>query len=236
MHCTVEEAEIEQECAGMRAIAAAVLAMNLVACGRASDVITFSPVPLPEPLPAPPPPEPVIESVSLVPAGTRLRVALSETVGTLSRVGDRFSAIVTSPLFTTGGAVVVPAGSVASGTITAIDPAGYAGSRALVRLDIDRITVNGRTHPLSATIVEVDPELPPEEEARLASLSRNGAEKGVILGSIYTDAELRTVLKDRSIAAGRGTVISLGDGTIEPALPAGTVLTLRTTRDLLLAG
>lgn len=215
----------------MRAIAV-ILSIGLVSCGRAADGITFSPVPLPEPLPAPPPPEPVIESINAIPTGTRIAVALSDTVSTRNQVDDRFHAIVTTPLLTTAGAIVVPVGSVISGVITAVDRAGYAGSRGFVRLNVDRITVNGRTHPLSATIVDVDPELSPEKKARLAGLYDGGAETGVILGGIYTDTELRNVLNGRSIVAGDGTVISLGNGEVEPALPAGTVLTLRTNREL----
>jgi len=216
----------------MRAGAMLVLSVCLLACGRAADSITFSPVPLPQPLPAPPPPEPVIETVNSVPMGTSMRVALTGTIGTTSRVGDRFSAIVTTPLLTAAGAVVIPTGAVVSGVITAIDPVGQAGSRGFIRLDVNRITVNGVTRPLNATIVEVDPDLPPAEKARLARLNGNGAETGVILGRIYTDSELREVLNGRTVVAGNGTVISLGNGDFEPALPAGTILTLRTTREL----
>ena len=92
--------------------------------------------------------------------------------------------------------------------------------------------MNGVTRPLNATIVDVEPDLPPAEKARLAHLTGNGAETGVILGRIYTDSELRQVLNGRTVVAGSGTVISLGNGDIEPALPAGTTLTLRTTREL----
>lgn len=216
----------------MRGVAVAALLIGLMACGGGTDSITFSPVPLPAPLPAPPPPEPVIETVNNVPAGTRMRVALTQIISTTSRVGDRFGAILTTPLLTSAGAIVIPAGAVVSGTITAVDPAGPAGSRGFVRLSVDRIAWNGRTYPFSASIIEVDPDLPPEQEVRLASLREHGAETGVILGAIYTDAELRTVLNGRTIVAGNGTVVSLGDGQIEPALPEGSTLTLRTTRDL----
>lgn len=218
----------------MRTLTIIVASFALIACGRSTPNVFLTPIPLPEPLPAPPPIEPVIETVNLVPAGTTIRAALSQPIGTMSRVGDRFSAIVTSPLLTTGGAIVVPAGSVLSGRITAIDPAEYAGQRALIRVDVDRITVNGATYPLNARIIDVDPDLPSPEKTRLTAMAQAGAQTAVILGRVYTDAELQDGLKGRSLESANGTVISLGNGDIEPVLPAGSVVTLRTRADLTL--
>ena len=61
-----------------------------------------------------------------------------------------------------------------------------------------------------------------------------GAAAGAVLGAVLSGGELDKILVGGALGAAAGTVISLGTGDVEGVLPAGTRMTLQTTRTVAL--
>jgi len=177
--------------------------------------------------PAPPPPA----GSAVVPAGTTMEVELEQTLSTRSNeVGDRFTATVKEPVRTADGNILVPEDAVVHGVITGLDDSDDAGDQAAIRLNFDRITINGRSYPFSADITATDVDI--DDLARIGDVQRKagiGAAAGAVLGAVI-GGDLKDILIGGVLGAGVGTIISLGMGDFEAALPAGSDLTLRTTQ------
>ena len=94
-----------------------------------------------------PPPTPSV----VVPAGTRLRVRLTQQLGSkLSEEGQRFDAALSSPVVVKG-ASVIPAGTSVVGTVVEAHPSGrFKGGASLV-VELNSIRLNGRTYPIRTT-------------------------------------------------------------------------------------
>lgn len=202
-----------------RLTAAAALLLTLGAC-RTADVETDGTIGA---QPAPP-------TANAIPAGTLLRVELDQTIGTdRNNVGDRFTARVTRPLIAQNGQVVVPEGARVFGVVTGLDPSTRVGDQAAIRVNFDRIEVyEGRRYPFSADVVDADVEAVGQlEEGAVGAVT--GAVAGAALGAII-GGDLEDILIGGALGAGAGTIISLGIGRVDAELPAGTDMTLRTTR------
>lgn len=161
-------------------------------------------------LPAPAdttPAEPPATAVVL-PANTYLAVELQTPLSVAgSRLGQTFTVRVVEPLIARNRATVVPTGATITGMVTGVQP-GADTAEPLLRLNFLRIDLEGVMHPLSAHIVTVG----------------DGAEPAT--------ADVRVVRGEEALAAiintlgrGAGSILVLG---AEPALPAGTRMTIRT--------
>jgi hypothetical protein len=207
-----------------RTIVAAVLATCALAGCRSGDVGVGNPAPemgTAQPAPA-----------DVLPVGAVFDVELDQTIDTEeSEVGDRFTATVKDPVVR-NGMTMIPAGARVHGRITGLDDSDHIGDQAAIRLDFETITFNGRTHPLRADITDADIEFEGvagiEEVAKKAGI---GAAAGAALGAII-GGDLKDILVGGALGAGAGTVVSLGLGEVEAALPRGTDLTLRTTQSI----
>jgi hypothetical protein len=83
-----------------------------------------------------------------VPAGTRVRVRLLDSLDTkYTRPGQRFSASLDEPLVS-GNRVVVPRGTVFHGRVTEAKSSGRFKGRAVMALHLTSFTMNGRTYPI----------------------------------------------------------------------------------------
>jgi len=210
----------------MRAtLTAAILGTMVLAGCRSADVGTQAPVPDWQAQPAPGVP-------GVVPIGTQFIVELDQGINTReSKVGDHFTATVKETVDVSG--TRIPAGARVRGQITGLDRSEGAGDQAAIRLHFETIEIAGRRHPLSAEITQADAELrradDPRDTARRAGL---GAAAGAVLGAIIGEGSLKEVLVGGALGAGAGTIISLGTGDVDAALPRGTDLTLRTTQPL----
>ena len=168
---------------------------------------------------------PIPRTADAVPAGTMMRGSLNQGISTeSSRVGDRFTVTVLDPLVAENGEVAIPAGTVVSGTVAALDPSDHVGEQASVVLRFDTIAVGGRAVPIDAMIAEADVKQS-REGSGVAKGAGAGALGGALLGAILGGGS--GALKGGLVGAGAGTVISLGAGDVQAELPAGTVVTLR---------
>ncbi len=92
------------------------------------------------------------DSVNL-PAGTLLRVRLDDTITSkTNKAGDTFKGLVTQALIQ-DGKTLVPEGSLVTGHIAYLKPAGRIKSKAQMRIVLDSITTpDDKTYRLSSTL------------------------------------------------------------------------------------
>ena len=171
-----------------------------------------------------------------IPSGTTLEVTLDNEIGTKSsKVGDTFSATVTNAVVATNGATAVPTGSRIYGKVTGLDNSDRVGEPAAIKVDFERIVVNGVSRPFYAKVTATNLATrgadSRDDTIRKAGV---GAAAGAILGGILSGGDLDKILLGGALGAAAGTVISLGMGDVEGVLPAGTTMQLTTTRTVAL--
>jgi len=94
-----------------------------------------------------------------VPAGTRLRVRISDTIDPRQATeGDRFSALLETPIVA-GGLTIVPARSKIYGVVASVGTTGPIANR--LQLELSELQLQGRMLPLSSGAQQlVEPEAP----------------------------------------------------------------------------
>jgi hypothetical protein len=94
---------------------------------------------------------PKIESVSVLPPGTAVRVRLQESLNTKrNRAGDRFSATLDGPLLV-NGRVAVPRGTRFEGRVVRSSESGRFKGRAALALRLDSFRLNGVTYDVNTS-------------------------------------------------------------------------------------
>jgi hypothetical protein len=165
-------------------------------------------------------------SANVLPVGTTLEIQLDQQISANdSRVGDRFTAHVTTPVVAQNGAVVVPAGAIVEGRVTAIQPSRDPTRPALIRLDFDALRIGDRRYPFTASVERTA--LPGRNNDDLKKKAGAGAAAGGVLGAVLGRGDLKDIVLGGAIGAAAGSLISLGTDRVEARLPQGTRLTLR---------
>jgi len=154
-----------------------------------------------------------------IPASTELDVRLQNSLNSgTAQVEDRFEATTLVDLII-DGRTVVPAGSVMRGVVSSVEPATRTNRTAKMTVSFDQITVNGRTHPIRATVTQaIQGEGIKGEVGRVGVGAGVGAVIGGLLGGF------KGVLA--GILIGGGGTIAATEGK-EVELPQGTVLRVR---------
>ena len=171
-----------------------------------------------------------------LPTGSVVTVTLDQPVGTkTNKVGDTFSATVTDAIVASNGQTVVPSGSKVYGKVTGLQDSDNVGQKAAIRLDFERININGVERPFEASITSTQLQTV-NEESRNETLKKAGigAAAGAVLGAVLGGGDVSKILGGAAIGAAAGTVISLGGGDVEAVLPAGSKMTLQTTQQVTL--
>lgn len=205
----------------MRAMTTMAAALAVAACARQGAIASDSRVNAVSPA-----------NASALPVGTSLDVTLDDEIGTkVSHVGETFTATVIRPVVATNGDIAVPTGSKVHGTVVGVDNSDYVGEPAAIKVDFTRLVVNGGGHSLGARVAETEVRTR-GGDSRTETLRRAGvgAAAGAVIGAVLSGGEIRDILKGGAIGAAAGTVISLGTGSVEAVLPAGTRMQLETTR------
>lgn len=204
----------------MHAIAALAL-LGTAACSRGATVEGYE---------APTPAAEAPTTAASLPEGSTLHARLDDSLGTdRNKAGDRFTATVTEAITAQNGVTVVPVGAKLHGTVTALDNSDRVGDNAYIRLDFDRLSINGRDYAFDADVVQTAVETRGDSRNETLQKAGIGAAAGAVLGAVVGDADLKDIVVGAAIGAAAGTVISLGSGDVEAVLPAGTALTLRST-------
>lgn len=134
-----------------------------------------APPPAP-PVPATPPPPPPPQKVT-IPAGTTMAVRLVDAIDSeKNQPGETFHATLNSPLAVEGD-VAIPAGYDVEGHIVDVKSAGKFAGQSLVVLQLDRVSVNGKSYAVTTD----------QYKRQGSSRGKNTAEKvgaGAAIGAI----------------------------------------------------
>ena len=154
-----------------------------------------------------------------VPSGTEFDVRLQNSLNSgTAVVEDRFEGTTLSDVVV-NGRVLIPAGSVMRGVVTAVEPGTRTNRTARLTVSFDQVTINGRSHPIRGTVTEaIEGEGIRGEAVRTGAGAGVGAVIGGILGGVK-GAVLGAVI-------GGGGTIAATEGR-EVDLPQGTVLRVR---------
>jgi hypothetical protein len=202
--------------------------VSLAGCQRSVDVVSGGDVA---------PMTPVVSANSAtLSAGSTMDVQLNQQLSTeANKVGDTFTATVVNNVMASNGEVVVPAGAVVHGRISALDDSDDPTDKALIQLRFDRLSFNNRNYDFRANITNV---ATVEQRDRSAGdITRGavtGAAAGAVIGAIISGRDLDDIIKAGAVGAAAGTVISLGVGDVEHVLPAGTRMTIQATQSVAL--
>jgi hypothetical protein len=159
------------------------------------------------------------ESNGDVPVGTELDVRLQTALSSnTAQVEDRFEATTMVDL-RDGSRLLIPAGSILRGVVSSVSEAGRIERQGKLTLAFDQITINGRSYPLRATVLQaLESEGIRGESGRIGA----GAGVGAIIGGILGGFKGAIT----GILIGAGGTIAATEGT-DVELPVGTVLRVR---------
>ena len=172
---------------------------------------------------------------SVLPAGTSMTARLNQSLGTsASKEGDQFTATVTNAVTAQNGTTAVPSGAMLYGHVTGLHAATLPTDQAVIRLAFDSISFSGRAYPVDASIsnVAVRNESGNPTTNQTVRDAAAGAAAGAVLGGIISGGDLSKMITAGLLGAAAGTAISLGTGTGQAVIPAGTTMTVRTTQEV----
>ena len=155
-----------------------------------------------------------------IPVGTEFDVRLQNSLNSgTSQVEDRFEATTLVDLRDENGRVLVPAGSVMRGVVSSVTKATRTERKGAMTVAFDRITINGRSYPLRATVTQAL-----QSEGIMGEKEKIGigAGAGAIIGAILGGAKGALA----GILIGGGGTIAATEGK-DVDLPAGTTLRVR---------
>jgi hypothetical protein len=166
-----------------------------------------------------PRPQPV-----LIPAGTRLTMALQTTVSSATNhPGDVVVARLTEPV-RVGDKVVIPEGSRVTGRVTAAVPSGRVKGRARLALTFDSIEWTGHRADIETSGIDITAESSKKHDAALVGA---GAGAGAIIGGIAKGGKGAAVGALIGAGAGGGAVLATKGKEVH--LQSGGVLEVRLT-------
>jgi hypothetical protein len=154
-----------------------------------------------------------------IPSGTELDVRLQAPLNSgTAQVEDRFEATTLVDV-SASGRILIPAGSVMRGVVTAVEPATRTNRTAKMTVSFDQVTVNGRPYPIRGTVTQaIQGEGIKGETGRIATGAGVGAVLGGLLGG-FKGALLGVLI-------GGGGITAATEGK-EVELPQGAVLRVR---------
>jgi hypothetical protein len=155
-----------------------------------------------------------------IPVGTEFDVRLGTTLSSkTAQVEDRFDATTMVDLTDQRGRVLVPAGSTMRGVVSSVNKATRTDRKGSMTVAFDRVTINGRSYPIRATVTQAL-----ESEGIMGEKEKIGigAGAGAIIGAILGGAKGALA----GILIGGGGTIAATEGK-DVELPVGTVLRVR---------
>ena len=127
-----------------------------------------------------PPPAPPSGPVT-IPAGTLVRIRLSETLDTAHlKPGAYFQATAAADVYQ-GGVLALPRGAVLTGQVVESKDGGALGGAAVLRLNLTSINLEGRSYPIATDIWS---NKGPNKAGYTAANTVGGAAVGAIIGGI----------------------------------------------------
>lgn len=153
-----------------------------------------------------------------VPSGTQLDVRLEQSLSSeTASVEQRFEATLAADIYQ-NDRVLIPAGSRVRGVVSSVDPATRTNRRGEMTLAFDQITIDGRSYPMRATLLEA---LEAEKSGEVKKIG-GGAGVGAVIGGLL--GGVKGALLGAVIGAG-GTIAATEGSDVK--LEAGTILRIR---------
>jgi len=160
------------------------------------------------------------QNANEIPVGTEFDVRLGNVLSSkTAQVEDRFEGTTMVDLRDDRGRVLVPSGSVMRGVVSSVNKATRTDRKGSMTVAFDRVTINGRSYPIRATVTQaIESEGIKGEAAKIGA----GAGVGAIIGGILGGAKGALL----GVLIGGGGTIAATEGK-DAVLPAGTVLRVR---------
>jgi hypothetical protein len=160
----------------------------------------------------------------VLPAGALFQVQLDQSLSAeRNHIGDKFTAHVTDNVMAQDGSITIPEGAVVTGRVTGLEAPSNPTKPALVRVDFETLSFNGRNYPLHATVEETH--VGGQSHKKLLKSAGIGAAAGGVLG-VVIGHDVEGLFVGGALGAAAGTLISLGIDAAEARLPEGSRLTL----------
>ena len=157
-----------------------------------------------------------------LPAGTPLRVRLSNPVGSAhSRVGEKFESTLDSPVVLSDR-VVLPKGASVFGSVTQAVASGRLKTPARLALTLEKLEWKGESYPLQTSTVARAAQ---SHKKRNLALIGGGSAAGAGIGALAGGGSGALIGAGIGAAAGTGGAYATGKNDI--LLPAETLLTFR---------
>ena len=174
------------------------------------------------PAAAAPAPQPIV-----IRTGTRVSVTLDQSVSSKdANPGDQFEASLSSPI-TEGDVVVIPRGAHVKGTIVDAKSAGRFKGNASVTLDLESVTVRGKTYRLRTTTFE---QASKARGKRTLIGTGGGAALGALVGALAGGGKGAAI--GAAAGGGAGAAGAGFTGNRDVTLPAETHLEFKLTEPL----
>lgn len=198
--------------------------------------------PVPEPTPRPratPPPPPKPRATTPAPpkpaedpgvtlaAGTPVEIAVNAALNTeINKVGDPWTGEVKENVIV-GDRIVIPAGSIVHGVVSAVKPA-EKGDRAMLDLSVESVSVDGNSIPVKAGMEEI---VAGSTRARNLGAIAGGAAAGALVGKAVGGSGKGALIGGLigGAAAGAGVAGSKG---YQVVLKEGTIITFNVSEDV----
>jgi hypothetical protein len=187
----------------------------------------------PQPKPKPPAPKPAVPTTLTAAVGTRVPLAVSESISTRhAKAGDAFTATVAQDVKDPSGRVVIPAGSAVQGTIVAAEPAPNPSSSGRLELAVQTVSVRGASYAVDATIESKDTVMQGRGVTGAdAAKVGGGAVAGAIVGKILGKNTKGAVIGG-AIGAAAGAAAARASRDIDVVLPKGAAITIKLNKPL----
>jgi hypothetical protein len=156
-------------------------------------------------------------TADLMPAGTIVTVELARPLGaTMMPLDGQFEMHVVTPIAGADGRIVIPAGTLVTGTVTGAEES-RAGFPELLGVRFEELSLNGVEYPLEARLIAVDLALADDDASpAMPGPMIWGVRETMVRGSVISDPG--EVLMENELGIRPHGVISLG---LEGPLPAG---------------
>jgi hypothetical protein len=160
-----------------------------------------------------------------IPEGTVITVRTSQSLSSkTSQPGETFTATVAEPV-DVGGAVVIPDGASATGTVVAAHPLGRFKGGALLQIKLTSVNINGQEVPVDSSSVSRTQK---SKGKRSATFIGGGAGLGALIGGIAGGGKGAAI--GALAGAGAGTAGTAFTGNKEIVIPAEYALSFKLLR------
>ena len=183
-----------------------------------------------------PPAPPAHALMARLGVGAKMDAAATDTISSrTAKVGEGFDARVVEDVKNATGQVVIPAGSMIHGSVTAVKPAPNPRTPGTLTLSVTSVTVRGASYSIDAAVDSIETShkgrgVTSGDAAKVGA----GAVAGAVLGRVLGGNKKGTIIGGVvGGIAGAGVASQTKDSDI--VLPAGAHIIIRLTKELAVA-